>query len=207
MKKVDLKKELKYLYGITGRDIVFVDVPTMNFLMIDGQGNPNSAQAYQDAVEALYALSYAIKFMVKKGETSVDYGVMPLEGLWWTDDMADFSMDNKDIWKWTAMIMQPEWVSREMFEETVRQVIKSKDPLALPKLRLETYHEGLSVQILHIGSYDDEGPALHKMHHEFIPQNGHEVRGRHHEIYLSDPRRVAPEKLRTVLRQPVSQVN
>ncbi len=207
MVKVDFKVELKHLYAPSAKGFELVDVPPLQYLMIDGHGDPNTEQEYQDALDALYPVAYKIKFLSKKG-LDRDYVVPPLEGLWWAEDMETFTTGrDKSAWDWTMMSMQPEWVTQDMFEEAVRQVIKSKDPLALPTLRLETYHEGLSVQILHIGSYDDEGPALHKMHHEFIPQNGYEVRGRHHEIYLSDPRRVAPEKLRPVLRQPVSQVN
>ena len=202
MKKVDLKKELKYLYGITGRDIVFVDVPTMNFLMIDGQGNPNSAQAYQDAVEALYALSYAIKFMVKKGETSVDYGVMPLEGLWWTDDMADFSMDNKDIWKWTAMIMQPEWVTENLVEEARRQTAEKKALPVIHQIRFQALKEGKAAQCLHVGPYEEEPPTIKRLH-EFIQDKGLKRRGKHHEIYVNDPRRTDPSRLKTIVRQSV----
>jgi hypothetical protein len=203
MTKIDFKKELKHLYRPTARRFVVVDVPPMSFLMIDGHGDPNTAQEYTDAVEALYAVAYKLKFMSKK-EKGMDYVVPPLEGLWWAEDMETFTTKrDKSAWDWTMMIMQPEWITEEMVEGAVKQVEKQKNLPALPKLRLETYHEGLSVQILHVGSYDDEGPTLHKMHHEFIPQNSYEMAGRHHEIYLSDPRKVAPEKLKTVLRQPI----
>jgi hypothetical protein len=130
--------------------------------------------------------------------------VPPLEGLWWAEDMDAFAVKrDKSAWDWTMMIMQPEWIARDIFAEGVRQAAKSKDLPALPELRFEPYHEGLAAQILHIGSYDDEGPVLHRLHHEFMPQNGLEFAGKHHEIYLSDPRKVAPEKLKTILRQPV----
>jgi hypothetical protein len=179
-----------------------VDVPPMNFLMIDGHGDPNTAQEYQDAVEALYAVAYKLKFMSKR-EMGKDYVVPPLEGLWWAEDMETFTTArDKSAWDWTMMIMQPEWITQEMVEEAVKQVEKKGLP-ALSKLYLETYHEGLSVQILHIGSYDDEGPTIARLHNEFIPENSYEEAGKHHEIYLSDPRKVAPEKLKTVLRQPV----
>jgi len=204
MSKVDFKKELKHLYRPSAKEFVVVDVPPMNFLMIDGHGDPNTAQEYQDALEALYAVAYKLKFMSKK-EREMDYVVPPLEGLWWAEDMEAFTTAGRDksAWDWTMMIMQPEWVTQEMLEEALRQVEKKKLP-ALPKLRLEAYHEGLSVQIMHIGSYDDEAPTLDRMHHEFIPANGYEMAGKHHEIYLSDPRKVAPEKLKIVLRQPIS---
>ena len=206
MSTTDFKREQRSLYQPSARDFVVVDVPPMKFLMIDGHGDPNTAQEYADALETLYAVAYKLKFASKK-KLERDYVVPPLEGLWWADDMETFTIRrDKSTWDWTMMIMQPEWITEEMFEEAVKQVEKQKNPPALPKLRLETYHEGLSVQILHIGSYDAEGPTLHRMHYEFIPQNGYELQGKHHEIYLSDPRKVAPDKLRTVLRQPVERV-
>lgn len=201
MGKVDLKKELKHLYNPSTREVSVVDVPPMNFLMIDGAGDPNVSPEYQQAMEALFSLSYALKFRVKK-ETGVDYTVMPLEGLWWTDDPTQFSMSNKGIWKWTAMIMQPEYVTPELFEEVLAEVRRKKGLPALDRVRFETYHEGLSAQIMHIGPYAAEEPTVARLH-RFIRDSGYELNGRHHEIYLSDPRRTAPERLRTVLRQPV----
>lgn len=202
MMKVDFKKELKQLYKPSPKEVVVVDVPEMNFLMIDGVGDPNTAQEYKDAIEALYSVSYALKFMVKKGESAIDYAVMPLEGLWWVDDMTQFSMENKDAWKWTAMIMQPEYVTEGLVNAALRQVEKKKNPPALSKIRFESFHEGLSAQIMHIGPYSAEGPTIERLHN-FIKENGYELRGKHHEIYLSDPRRSAPEKMRTVIRQPM----
>ncbi len=205
MSKIDFKKEYKHLYRPSKKEFVVVDVPPMQFLMIDGHGDPNTAQEYKDAIAALYAVSYKIKFMSKKG-LEKDYVVMALEGLWWADDMETFSTREKSAWDWTMMIMQPEWITQEMVTEAISQVEKSKGLVALPKLRMETYHESLAVQIMHVGSYDDEGPTLHRLHTEFIPENGYEMAGKHHEIYLSDVRKVAPEKLKTVLRQPVRKV-
>jgi hypothetical protein len=203
MSKIDFKKELKQLYKPTGKQFELVDVPSMQYLMIDGHGDPNTAQEYKDAVEVLYAVSYKIKFMSKK-ELEQDYVVPPLEGLWWAEDMEAFTTQrDKSAWDWTMMIMQPEWISQEMFEATVKEVERKKDLPTLSRIRLETYHEGLSAQIMHTGSYDDEGPILAKLHNEFIPNNGYEEAGKHHEIYLSDPRKVTPEKLKTVLRQPI----
>jgi hypothetical protein len=203
MTKVDFKKEMKHLYQPSAKEFVVADVPPMQFLMLDGRGDPNTAQKYQDALEALYAVAYKTKFLSKK-QVGKDYVVPPLEGLWWAGDMEVFAVArDKSAWEWTMMIMQPDWVTRELYEAAVAQVEKQKNPPALPKLRLETYHEGLSVQILHLGSYDDEGPTIARMHNEFMPANGYEPAGKHHEIYLSDPRRVAPDKLKTVLRQPV----
>jgi hypothetical protein len=203
MPKVDFKRELKHLYNPPKKEFTVVDVPPMNFLMVDGHGDPNTAQEYQDAVEALYGVAYTLKFTSKR-ELGRDYVVPPLEGLWWAGDMEAFTtMRDKSAWEWTMMIMQPEWVTQEMVGEAVKQVEKGKDLPALSKIRLETYHEGLSVQIMHVGSYDDEGPTIARMHREFMPENGYEPAGKHHEIYLSDPRKVAPENLKTVIRQPV----
>lgn len=175
----------------------------MQFLMVDGHGDPNVAQEYQEAVEALYAVAYKIKFASKK-QLGRDYVVPPLEGLWWAEDMAAFTTArDKSQWDWTMMIMTPEWINPDMYAEAVEAVRKGKDPTALDKVRLESYREGLCVQIMHIGSYDDEGPTLIKLHNEFLPDNGYVENGKHHEIYLGDPRKVAPEKLKTVLRQPI----
>ena len=175
----------------------------MQFLMADGHGDPNTAPEYAQAVEALYAVAYKVKFL-SKNQAGRDYVVMPLEGLWWAADMEAFTTArDKSAWDWTMMILQPEWITREMFEEAAGQAARQKDLLALPRLRLETYHEGPSVQILHIGSYEEEAPVLQRLHREFLPENGLEPAGKHHEIYLGDPRKVAPEGLKTVLRQPV----
>jgi len=201
MSKVDLKKDLKHLYNPSAKEVSVVDVPPMNFLMIDGAGDPNVSPEYQQAMEALFSLSYALKFMVKKSN-GVDYAVMPLEGLWWTDDPGQFSMSNKGIWKWTAMIMQPEYVTGQLFAAALAEARRKKDLVALDRVRFESYHEGLSAQIMHIGPYAAEEPTIARLH-SFIRENGYELSGKHHEIYLSDPRRTAPEKLRTVLRQPV----
>ena len=202
MSKIDFKKELKHLYRPSAKQFEVVDVPKMNFLMIDGHGNPNTAQVYREAVEALYAVAYKLKFLSKKGLDN-DYVVPPLEGLWWAKDMDAFATGNKDDWDWTMMIMQPEWIAPEIFEEGRELVKKAKNPPALSKMRLLSYDEGLSIQIMHFGSYDDEAPTLAKLHNEFIPKNNYTLSGKHHEIYLSDPRKVKPEKLKTILRQPV----
>ena len=204
MEKVDLKKELKHLYNPPGKEVNLVDVPPMNFVMIDGSGDPNKAKEYQDAIEALYAISYAIKFSVKK-DRGIDYGVMPLEGLWWADDMSLFATANKDIWKWTAMITQPEYVTPALFKVVLQQVEKKKSLPALSKARFQSFNEGQSAQIMYLGPYSDEGPTILRIH-EFIKERGYTFEGltqKHHEIYLSDPRRTAPEKLKTIIRQPV----
>ena len=200
MEKIDFKRELKHLYNPSPKEVVVVNVPEMNFLMVDGTGNPNTAPAYQEALEALYAVSYALKFMIKK-EGEVDYGVLPLEGLWWADDMAQFNVENMDIWKWTSMIMQPKYVTRDLFNGAIEQV-KKKNPPALPKLRFESFREGPAVQILHLGPFSAEGPTVDRLH-LYIRENGYELNGKHHEIYLTDARRTAPEKMKTVIRQPI----
>lgn len=204
MSKIDFKRELKYLYRPSAKKFEVVEVPPLQYLAIDGHGTPGVSQAYKDALEALFPVAYKIKFMSKK-ELDRDYTVMPLEGLWWAEDMDSFTVKrDKSQWDWTMLIMQPAWITVAHFEEAREEVDKQKGPIALSQLRLETLEEGLAVQILHIGSYDDEGPVLEKMHYEFIPANDYVMVGKHHEIYLSDPRRVAPEKLRTILRQPVA---
>lgn len=203
MSKFDIKKEYKHLYRPSKAKFSVVEVPEFQFLMADGHGDPNTAAEYGEAVEALYAVAYKVKFASKK-ELDRDYVVPPLEGLWWAEDMEAFAaLRDKSAWDWTMMIVQPEWITPEMVQQAIEQVASQKDLAGLSRLRLEAYHEGLSVQILHIGSYDDEGPTLARMHDEYIPDNGYEMSGKHHEIYLSDPRRTAPEKLKTVLRQPV----
>ncbi|MBT3322983.1 MAG: hypothetical protein HN392_11940 [Anaerolineae bacterium] len=201
MSKVDFKKTMKEFYN-PPKKFMSVVVPEMQFIMVDGHGDPNTAQEYKDALEALYAVAYKMKFISKK-TLEKDYVVPPLEGLWWAEDMDTFLTRDKSAWDWTMMIMTPDWITSETFADAVEKVRKKKNPAALGLVRIESYTEGLSVQIMHVGSYDDETPVLAKMHSEFIPSNGFVERGKHHEIYLSDPRRVAPEKLKTVLRQPV----
>lgn len=206
MSKIDFKREFKHLYKPTKKEFSVVTVPPMQYLMIDGKGNPNTAQAYKDALQTLYPVAFALKFHSKIA-LEKDFTVMPLQGLWWAEDMNVFlDPSGKDQWLWTLMIMQPDWITSAMFDEACAKVKKQKEPVALSKLRLESYDEGESVQILHIGSYSEEGPTLAKLHHEFMPANQYTFNGKHHEIYLSDPRRTAPEKLKTILRQPVKKV-
>ena len=200
-KKVDYKKELKNLYNPSKKEVELVDVPKMSYLMIDGKGDPNVSKEYKDSIETLFPLSYTIKFVIKKGKIAVDYKVMPLEGLWWVDDMTQFSVDKKEGWKWTSMIMQPEYVTENLVKKALEQVEKKKNPPALVKIRFQSFHEGLSAQIMHIGPYSAEAPIIEKLH-DFIKETNHELRGKHHEIYISDFRRTAPEKLKTVIRQP-----
>ena len=170
--------------------------------MIDGEGNPNTAQSFADAIEALYSVSYTLKFMSKR-TLGKDYGVAPLEGLWYADDMSVFEARDKDAYKWTLMIMQPEWISETMVNTALEEVRTKKNPAAIEGVYIKSYHEGPSLQLLHLGSFDAEAPKLHELHHQYMPAHGYDFAGNHHEIYLSDMRKVAPEKLRTILRQPV----
>ncbi len=203
MEKIDFKKELKHLYKPSDKKVDIVEVPPLNYLMIDGEGDPNTSQAFQDAIDVLYPLSYTLKFMIKRGEIGIDYGVLPLEGLWWTDDMSSFSVENKDGWKWTLMIMQPELITKEMVQEAIEQVKSKKNPVSLPLVRFESFDEGKAAQIMHIGPFSAEGPTVEKAH-SFIEESGSQRRGKHHEIYLSDIRRAAPEKWKTIIRQPMT---
>lgn len=205
---VDPKKTLDGYQAKRG-EFRIVEIPVIQYLMVDGEGDPNTAPAYTEAVEALFPIAYTLKF-ASRDRLGIDTVVMPLEGLWHADDMDAFtSRRDKSAWRWTLMIMVPDHVTTDMFDEAVDQVDaklakKKHASLALGRVRLETLDEGLSVQTLHIGSYDDETPVLADLHDRFIPEHGLRMTGRHHEIYLSDVRRVAPEKLRTILRQPVA---
>ncbi len=205
METLDLKKQLKHLYQPSAKQFSMVDVPPLNFLMVDGSGDPNTSAEFAAATEALYGVSYGLKFGVKQGkygDTPYDYPVLALEGLWWVDDMAHFSVEAKGQWYWTLMIMQPDIITAEMVEVARADVAKKKTLAALSKVRFEPYHEGPSAQIMYFGPFKDEGPTIARLH-AFIEEGGHQLRGKHHEIYLSDPRRTAPEKLKTVIRQPL----
>ena len=201
MKKVDYKKELKHLYKSSAKNVEIVDVPKMSFLVIAGQGDPNNSEEFKESVEALFALSYTMKFMVKK-EMEIDYGVMPLEGLWWVDDMSKFDVNHKEDWEWTVMIMQPELITNEILEKGKEKVKKKKDLKILSKIEFQTFREGKAAQTLHIGPFSEEGPTIRKVH-DFITDGGGKLKGKHHEIYLSDIRRAAPEKWKTIIRQPM----
>jgi len=203
MEKFDLKKALKSFYTPSAKQCVIVAVPAMNFLMLDGAGDPNTAPAFQAAVETLYAVSYTLKFMLKK-QGAADYTVMPLEGLWWTPEMAEFTIADKSNWLWTLMIAQPPFITAEQVAAAKAEAARKKDLPALDSLRFEPYHEGLAAQIMHLGPFAAEGPTIAKLH-AFISDQGYALTGKHHEIYLSDFRRTAPEKLKTVIRQPIGQ--
>lgn len=202
MRKIDFKKDLKHLYNASAKEVSIIDVPPMNFLMVDGEGDPNKVEGFKDAIEVLFTISYTLKFMIKRSDLAIDYGVLPLEGLWWSDDINDFRRQNKDKWKWTLMIMQPEYVTRESFRQARDIVKKKKDPEALEKVRFDSCFESLAAQIMHRGLFSEEGPTIDKLH-DHIKLNGYLFTGKHHEIYLSDIRRAAPEKWRTIVRQPI----
>jgi hypothetical protein len=202
MEKVDFKRNLKQLYQPSAKEVVQVEVPKMNYLMLDGKGDPNTSETHQTGVEVLFALSYSIKFMVKKGALAIDYGVMPLEGLWWTDEMSKFSINDKANWKWIMMIMQPDFVTSAMVDEAVAELRRKKNPAALGAVRYEPFTEGTCVQIMHIGPFSAEGPTIERLH-KFIADSGCKPVGKHHEIYLSDIRKADPEKWKTVIRQPM----
>jgi hypothetical protein len=201
MAKIDFRKAMPELYRAPADRFVSIDVPAMQFVKVDGKGDPNEAPAYKKAIEWLYSVSYAMKFAAKAKE-SKDYVVPPLEGLWWADDPTDFVERRKNLWHWTMMIMAPDFIGRSLFDAAVEKSTKKLG--AQPEsLRLELLDEGRALQILHIGSYDDEGPTLAKLHNDVMPSQSLTFSGPHHEIYLSDPHKTEPAKLKTILRQPV----
>lgn len=203
MKKIDYKKELKQFYGASAKKVEVVEVPQMNFLMIDGEGDPNTSKAFQDAVEALFSISYTLKFMIKKGKEAIDYGVLPLEGLWWAEDISQFKTQlKKNNWKWTLMIMQPKYITAKLVNEAIEEMKKKKDLTALSKIRFEAFSEGKAAQTMHIGPFSEEGPTIQKVH-DYIGEMKFKLSGKHHEIYLSDIRKAAPEKWKTIIRQPM----
>ena len=203
--KVDFKKELKELYNPKAGSFSLVKVPKLQYLMVDGQGDPNKVIEYKEAVEALFSVSYTLKFH-SKNELGKDYVVPPLEGLWWSDNFDDFRSRRKNNWSWTMMIMLPDWLGKKEFKEAVSTVSSKKPDIKVDRLRLETLSEGLSVQIMHIGSYDEETPTLLRLHDQWLPENGLKERLKHHEIYIGDPRKTPAAKLRTILRQPVEKM-
>lgn len=202
MQNYDIKKERKDLYAPKQTAFQLVDVPAMAFLMVDGHGDPNTSADYKHAVEALYTTSYAVRGLAKSALHQV-HTVGPLEGLWSAEDLEVFQTRDKSAWDWTMMIVQPDWITPELVDEGLAAAAKKHLP-TLDRVRFERYAEGRSAQILHVGSYDDEGPTLARLHAEFLPAHALIPTGRHHEIYLSDPRKTEPSKLKTILRQPVA---
>jgi hypothetical protein len=202
MARIDMKKALKSLYHVSARDVVQVDVPPLNYLMVDGEGDPNSTPAYQQAVEALYCVSYTAKFMLRKAAAGIDYAVMPLEGLWWADDLTAFVAGERRHWKWTMMIMQPDVVPGDVFVAAKAAVRKKKSLPALDRLRFESFAEGRCAQVLHVGPFTEEGPTIARLH-AYIESHA-ALTGKHHEIYLTDIRRADPAKWKTIIRQPMT---
>jgi hypothetical protein len=206
MEKLDLRKKYKHLYQPSAKEVEVVEVPPFQFAMIDGEiepgHSPGSSPSFQQALEALYGISYTLKFASKqRKDNPLDYTVMALEGLWWVEQ-GEFDINHPGNWRWTAMMLQPDHIRGDMFQEGREQLRKKKPSPALDKMRFGTFNEGLSIQIMHIGPYSEEPATLAKME-AFARENGYRLRGKHHEIYLGDPRRAAPEKLKTVLRHPV----
>jgi hypothetical protein len=199
--KVDRRRELKHLYTASADTPTIVDVPELPFLMIDGHGDPNLSAAYREGMAALFAVSYALKFALKRA-SGVDHAVMPPEGLWWVEPPARFSLDDKASWSWTVMLGQPEPVTPELVAEAAAAAAKKKPLPAAGRLRLERFREGPAAQILHVGPYEDEPPTVERLD-AFIVAEGYERTGKHHEIYLTDPSRTAPEKLKTLIRHPI----
>ncbi|HNR43524.1 MAG TPA: GyrI-like domain-containing protein [Methanofastidiosum sp.] len=202
-----LKKTLKNLYLPSQKEFTIVNVPTMNFLTIRGKGNPNTSEEFQEAVEALYAVSYSIKMSPKKVTVPkgyFEYVVPPLEGLWWISG-EEFNLTQKNRFEWKIMIMQPEFVNNEIVKSAIESLKRNKENSSIKKIKFESYSEGLSVQIMHIGSYDEEKETIKKMN-DFIKDKNLAKNGLHHEIYLSDPRKTSPDSLKTVLRQPVKKI-
>ncbi len=211
MEKLDLRKELKHLYMPSAKKIEIVDVPAFNFIMADGAIEPGQAPGtsplFQENMQALYGAAYTLKFMAKlRKENPVDYPVMALEGLWWMKEgipFSHFDINVKDDWTYTVMILQPELVTPEMFAEALAQMRKKKgDQPGFARLRLEHFHEGLCVQTMHIGPYADEPATMTRME-AFAHENGYTLCGKHHEIYIGNPLRADPTKLKTVLRHPI----
>jgi len=199
--KIDFRKSLKPLYNPPAGTFVSIEVPRLRFVKIDGAGDPNTAPAYRAAIEWLYGVSYGMKFAAKT-VLGKDYVVPPLEGLWWADDPGSFIRRQKDQWRWTMMIMVPDFIAGEMFDNAVAKT-GGKLGQSPQSLRLESCDEGSSLQTLHVGGYDEEGPVLARLHNEVMPGKGVTFNGPHHEIYLSDPRKTESARLKTILRQPV----
>jgi hypothetical protein len=200
MQTVDLKKQLKPLFGAPAASPIVVDVPAMKYLMIDGEGDPNTSPQFAAAVGALYSVAYTLKFSLKKAPEPIDFPVMPLEGLWWADDMSAFRMADRDAWKWTLMIVLPGVVTAAMVKRAVAVAEARRPNPEFAHVRLERFKEGRAAQLMHIGPYNTEGANIQRLH-DFIAAGGGRPAGKHHEIYLSDMRRTPPEKLKTIIRQ------
>lgn len=193
--------DLKELLAPSAAHPTIVEVPAFKFLMVDGKGDPNDSMEFQGAIGALFGLSYGIHFALKKA--GVESRVRPLEALWWTDGPEDFIGVSSGKWRWTAMMMQPEEITPALLEKVRIEAERKKPNPTLSKVRLETFEEGLAAQVMHLGPYSAEKPTIERLR-AFVAEQGFRPRGKHHEIYIGDPRRAAPEKLKTVVRQPVA---
>lgn len=205
MDKIDYRKEYHEFYAPPRDHAEEITVPPLNFAMIDGVGaaeGPAKSPEFQDAIAALYGITYTLKIGRKKAGIEPDYTIGPLEGLWWMDDGSEFDMNRPDKWRWTLMIFQPEFIGQKEFQQAVEQLMARKPSPALNKLRLERFDEGKVVQIMHIGPYATEEQTIKKLE-DYVTERGYTFRGEHHEIYFGDPRRTKPEKLKTVLRHPI----
>jgi hypothetical protein len=203
MKTIDLKTQYKVLYSQPKGKHSIIDVPELSFLSIEGHGDPNASVEYRSAVEALYAVAYGLKFSFKKrAKDPVDYPVMPLEGLWWVPDMRKFDLLKKDEWDWEMLILQPPVMTTAAVQEMKAQVGKKRELPALEKVHFLRHNEGLSAQVLHLGPYATEGPTIRGLH-DFFESQGYKPIGHHHELYLGDPRKTEPSKLKTIIRQPI----
>lgn len=202
MDKIDFKKEFKQYYSPKAREPEIIDMPSMQFVMVDGRGDPNKVKEFEDAVGALYSIVYGLKFGRKKSGKNPDFSAGALEGLWWSDVGEPFTVGNKDDWLWTVMIWLPDFITQAEFDEMVDLTKQKKPNPKLDSVRLENFSEGKVVQVLHIGPYDTEKASVDLMH-AFASDQGYTQTGKHHEIYLGDPRRSAPEKLKTIIRHPI----
>jgi len=204
--KIDLKKIFSSLYKQSKKEISIVEVPKLNFMTIQGTGDPNNNEGYSQAVGALYTVAYKLKFTIRNSSQAIDYQVMPLEGLWWAEDMRQFNLENRSNWQWQMMIMQPDPVTAELFNKVVEEVRKKKNSPKLDQIKFETFEEGLCAQIFHLGPYGEGERLTVEKLHQFISKQGFDRRGKHHEIYFNSPLRTIQEKLQTIIRQPVRKV-
>ena len=209
MEKIDLRRELRYLYSPPSKSVVVIDVPAFNYVMVDGTlhpgETPETSNEFQQSIGALYGVSYTLKFQAKlRKENPINYSVMALEGLWWVES-GKFDFQTVEPWFYTLLMLQPSFITAEMYQEAVHQLMQKRPSPAVECLRFERFEEGLCVQTMHIGPYADEPITIQKMQ-DFMQAKGYSRRGKHHEIYLGDPRRASPDKLKTVLRQPVEAV-
>ncbi len=202
VRKFDYKKVFKEFYSQPAKKVSILKMPKLKYLMINGYGNPNASREYKEAIEVLFSLSYNIKFIIKNSDLKIDYGVMPLESLWWTDNINDFSIDNKSMWKWCSMIMQPDIVTEDYIEKALYEVEKKKKLSSISKVECKDYDEGLVAQTMHVGPYTNEGPTVEKLYN-YIKECGYVLSGLHHEIYLNNPRRCLPNNIKTIIRQPI----